>query len=666
MKKINRYSLVIICFFAFCVCSAQSQKSQTQEALATGQTFVKAETIKAIEANLIKALEAERNSQAVTNAMTKFWESAKGLNQEQVEALANRFVSATKTNLKKLSALSPSQLKNYAREVSGNIKIDANTLKQIVYGAGDKAGNATLKTLQEIDDVLAKTGKVSKDLLLKLQSEASGLDPNQARAFYDLLKDKVAGDWKDIKNLDKASDGIGKYVGTVVDGVFVLSDAYDIYYSDDEPEIKAINATGKIIDYGVSTGAGAASAALGGGLGPGLVIALTANRVSTLYTEIAMLQKEKEAAANAELNEKINNSILVRRQLVNISNLIKSGDLNKANFLLNKVRQFLVKHNFDNVEMLLQLHNELEQKAKEAERNEQINQLINTARYPYRDALNYYKKGLELNWAKKYAAEALNILQNGAKKYPEIKNLKAITITQQLIKAIDAKIAGAPRLSITSIKAPKKVYVGQAIEIYVAVQGGIPYYKTTGDIGGNISDDVVTVYWEAPEKPGKKHVNLKIQDCMGTVAAKSTDIEVVIPEEVGGFPYGEWSTMNVPQNTVEGDVLNFDSKAETDSYYKKKIAETISNPVFSSHPSKYVDDEVTMKFTPENYTFTKKNNLYIITPIVQNDKYRITYILRLTDHQNFEGKFIGSQEFKTSKGTFYWFNYMDIKGTKIK
>ncbi|WP_319500202.1 hypothetical protein [uncultured Draconibacterium sp.] len=666
MRILCHYSLIIVCLLSFSVCNAQKQKSQTEEAAATAQSFVKAETVKAIEANLIKALEAERNSAAVTNAMTKFWESAKGLNHKQVEALANRFVSASKTNLQKLSTLSTSQLKNYAREVSGSLKVDAKTLKQIVYGAGDKAGNATLKTLQEIDDVLARTGNMSKDLLLKLRSEASGLDPNQARAFYDLVKDKVSSDWKDIKNLDKATDGIGKYVGTVVDGVFVLSDAYDIYYSDDEPEVKAINATGKIIDYGVSTGAGAASAALGGGLGPGLVIAFTANRVSTLYTEIAMLEKEKEAAANAELNEKINNSILARRQLVNISHLIQSGNLNKANFLLNKLRQFIVGHNFDNVEMLLKLHNELEQRAKEAERNEKINQIINSARYPYRDALNYYTKGVELNQAKKYAAEALNILKNEAKTYPEIKELKAIQITQQLLKAINARITNASALSITSVSAPVKVYIGQAIEISVSVHGGIPYYKTIGELSGNISDDIVTVYWEAPEKPGKKRVNIKVQDCLGNTTSKSKEIEVVIKEDLGNFPYGEWSTMNVPQNTVEGDVLNFDTKSETDSYFKKKIAETLSNPVFSSHPSKYIEDEVTLKLTPENYSFTKKNNLFIITPKQKSDKYRITYIFRLIDDKNFEGKFIGSQEFTTSKGTFYWFNYMDLKGTKIK
>lgn len=666
MRILCQYSLFIMCLLSFSVCNAQKQKSQTEEAAATAQSFVKAETVKAIEANLIKALESERNSAAVTNAMTKFWESAKGLNQKQVEALADRFVSASKTNIQKLSTLSTSQLKNYAREVSGSLKVDAKTLKQIVYGAGDKAGNATLKTLQEIDDVLAKTGKVSKDLLLKLRSEASGLDPNQARAFYDLLKDKVSSDWKDIKNLDKATEGIGKYVGTVVDGVFVLSDAYDIYYSDDEPEVKAINATGKIIDYGVSTGAGAASAALGGGLGPGLVIAFTANRVSTLYTEIAMLEKEKEAAENAELNEKINNSILVRRQLVNISNLIQSGNLDKANFLLNKLRQFIIRHNFDNVEMLLQLHNELEQKLKEAERNEKINQIINTARYPYRDALNYYSKGVELNQAKRYATEALNILKNGAKTYPEIKDLKAIAITQQLIKAIEAKIANASALSIASVGAPEKVYTGQSIEIYISVKGGIPYYKAIGEIPGNISEDIVTMYWDAPTKPGKKRINFKIQDCLGNTTSITKEVEVVLKEDVGDFPYGTWRTMNVPQHTVKGDVLNFDTKAESDSYFEKKVAETLNNPVFSSHPSKYMDDNVEMELTPENYTFTKKNNLFVITPIQKNSKYQTVYIVRLIDNKTFEGKFIGSQEQTLSKGTFYWFNYMDLKGTKIK
>lgn len=531
MNIFNKYALITFGLLTFSCSDIIAQKSQVDETKETAKTFVKAETIKAIESKLIAALEAERKSQAVSKAMETFWDSAKNLSKEEVTALANRYTNASKSNLKKLAALSPKQLSSYARDIAGRVKLDPKILKQIIYQEGDRAGTAILQTLSAIESSLTETGKISAELLKKMRSEAAGLDPKQARAFYDLLKDNVSNDWADIKNLDKATDGIGKYVGTVVDGVFVLKDAYSIYYGDDEPEVKAINATEKIIDYGISTGAGAASTALGGGLGPGLVIAFTANRVSTLYTEIAMLQKEREAATDAEQYERLNNSMLVRRQLVNISNKIKSGDQNNANFLLHKIEQFLFNHKVDNLEKLFELHNELEQKSKSAERAVKINEVINTARFPYRDALNFYNKGVELNQAKRLAMEALEILKSNLKSYPEIGGLNAISISQQLIRQIDEKIAKAEPLIITGIKGPDRVYAGTNIDYHLTPKGGIPYYRAFGEISGNISDDEVTMYWEVPDKAGERKVTFSISDCMGKTATISKTIEVVMQDQ---------------------------------------------------------------------------------------------------------------------------------------
>ena len=520
--------LLLIGLFINNILFSQKSNSQLDEFKETGTAFLKAESVKAVEANLIKALGAERNSGAVTTAMKKFWESTKGLDKTKVQALAQRFSNASKSSIQHLVNMSPSQLSSYARDVTSNIKIDSKTLKNIIYGAGDKAGNATLQILAEMDNLIDETGTVSAELLKKMRSEAAGLDPKQASAFYNLLKGKLATDWKDLKNLDNTTDGLGKYVGTVVDGVFVLNDAYDIFYSDDEAELKAIKATGKIIDYGASTAAGAASTALGGGLGAGLVIAFTANRVSTLYTEIAMLQKEREAVKDALLNERINNGILVRRQLLNISNKIKSGELNNANSLLSKLEKFLITNNCENVEKLFELHSELEENSKMAERNQRINEVINEARRPYQKALNFYNKGVELNQAKIYASETLTILNNNLKTYPEIKGLTAISKTQQLINLIDQKIANATPISITGTNSPKRVYTGQSIDIKVFVNGGIPYYRATGDIYGNISDDkVVTMYWDAPTEIGKEKLTFNVIDCMGRTASFTVSIEVV-------------------------------------------------------------------------------------------------------------------------------------------
>lgn len=642
---------------------AQKPKTQLDEAKETATAFITVESVKAVEDGLVRALGAERNSNAVTAAMKKFWESAKGLDKQQANLLFQRFSNASKSNLKKLASLSPGQLGSYAREVTSNVKIDARTLKQIIYGAGDKAGNAALRTLSELDELIAETGTVSQELLRKLRDEASGLDPKRARALYDLLKKDVA----DIKNLSDTKNGLGKYVGTVVDGVFVLNDAVNIYYSDDEPEVKAINATSKIIDYSAGTGAGAASAALGGGLGAGLVIAFSANRVSTLYTEIAMLQKERRDAEDAEQNEKIDNEILVRRQLVNISNKIKSGQIENANFLLAKIQRFLINHNFQNTGKLLDLYNELEDKAKKAERNELINEVINEARYPYNEALSFYTRGVELNAAKMKAAEALTILKSNLKKYPEIGELTAISKTQQLIKAINEKIAHAPELVITSVNAPPRVYVGQFIDINLSVKGGIPYYRAVGNIMGNISDDVVTLYWEAPAKTGKKDLTFKISDCIGNVVSASKSIEVInkdMEEEgevVDDFPYGQWKVMIRPQGSVSGDAQLAASKAEAENILNKGLSSYLQKPSFATNTSNFANlgDNGIMEFPPKGkFTYKKEGDLFVLSNTGRG--YQLNFVVKLTSGKHFTGKMFAYSE--SPQG--YWVNIQDVIGTK--
>jgi tetratricopeptide (TPR) repeat protein len=665
IKILFLFSILLFSAFSY----AQKPKSQTQELKETTETFIKVEAIKAYETKLAKTLLVEANDPVVKNTMKKFWEAAKGLDKQQVNMLFQRFSNASKSSLKQLVNLSPGQLSSYVRDVTGNVNVDAKTLKQIIYGTGNKAGNATLKTLAEMDELIAKTGTVSRELLRKMQQEASGLDPKQARAFYDLLKNKLSSDWSDIVNVEDATKGPGQFIGTVVDGVFVLKDAYDIYNSDDDPEDKAIKATSKIIDYSAGTGAGAASAALGGGLGAGLIIAFSANRVSTLYTEIAMLQKERKAAEDAEQNERIDNEILVRRQFVNISNKIKSGQIDNANFLLAKIQRFLINHNFQNTEKLLELYHELEDKAKKAERNELINAVINQARYPYNTALNYYIKGVELNIAKTNAAEALNILKSNLKKYPEIGDLTAISKAQQLVKAINEKIANAPQLVITSVNAPGRVYVGQYIDINLSVKGGIPYYRAVGNIMGNTSDDVVTMYWEAPSKPGKQNLTFKISDCIGNVVSASKSIEVInkdMEEEgevVDDFPYGQWKVMIRPQGTISGDVQQANSKSEAETIIQKGMASYLNNPSFANNTAGFANlgDSGMMEFQKNGkFTYRKEKNLFILSNTGQG--YQLNFAVKLTDNNHFSGKMFAYSQ--SAQG--YWVNIQDVKGTKIK
>ena len=661
LKKLFLILLIICGKFSF----GQESGSQAEELKGTTVGFIKAETVKEVENNLVKALGAERNSRAISAAMKKMWESAKGLNQQQAKILFERFSNASRSSLREFAKMSPSRLGSYVRDVTHSVKLDSKTLKNIIYGAGDKAGSATLKLMNQIDHMLAETGTVSVELLKKMKSEASHLDPQRASAVYDLFKKKLSDDWSALKKLEDTKNGLGKYVGTVVDGVFVLNDAVNIYYSDDDPEVKGINATAKIIDYSASTGAGVASAALGGGLGPGLVIAFSANRLSTLYTEIAMLQKERKDAEDAVKNEKIDNGILVRRQLVNISKKIELGQLKNADFLIIKLQKFLLDNNVENGSKLMGLTKDLEEKSKVASRNEQINGILNKARSPYSKALYYYKRGVELNLAKIYASEAFAILSNNLRTYPEIGKLKAIPNTKRLIKEINNKIGNAQNMVITGINAPKKVYTGQFLEISVYVKGGIPYYHSAGPLPGNISDDnVVTFYWQAPSKPGKEILTFKIDDCMGRQASISRKIEVVekdkkIREDYSEFPYGVWELTVRPQGSVAGDYKMVNSKSEADNILNKSISKFLKNPDFSNNTSGFADMGE-WPLQEGKYNFKKDTGLFIITK--QANNYKVIIVVELESKKKFRGKMFAYQT--SSNGKFYNVNIQDIKGEK--
>ena len=547
MKKSNIQFLIIILTLLISSFSyAQKKptnkpKTQAQELYDAAELQTNLDAIKTIGTALTRGAMNKSNRAAVSKTTQEILKYSKNMSKSQMQKFLARLSKMSNSGITQLTKMSPRQLNSFVADAAGKLSKNTGVLKKIIAGAGEKAGNTALLAISKVDDIIANNGTVPKAVFAKLKEAASKLPPEKAKAYLDLLKKKFTSDWADIVNLEDASKGPGSLVGTVVDGVFVLNDAYDIYYGDDEPEIKAIKATSKMIDYGASTGAGIATAGLGAGelafsagLGAGVVVALSANRISTLYTEIAMLQKEREDAKNAEKNEKIDNGILVRRQLANINGKIKAGQISNAQYLLVKLEKFMLNNRIDNVEKLYDLHSELEEKADNAERNELINEIVNQAKRPFNKALNFYRRGVELKDAKIFAAEALNILKSNLRKYPEIGGLTAISKTEQLINAINEKIANATDLLITGNNLPKRVYAGQFIEIKVIVKGGIPYYRATGNISGNISDDeVVTMYWEAPSEPGIEHLTFTIRDCMGRIASVSASTEVVErPDEI--------------------------------------------------------------------------------------------------------------------------------------
>jgi len=517
--------LVLICSnFSY----ALKHETQLREAKKTGRAFFEAEAYKAVENKLIDAFKAERNSKMITKSMKKIWKTAKNLNKSQLKTFLARFSNITKSGIKKLSRLSSKELSGYINSVVDKTSLNANKLKQIISGAGDKAGKSAIKAIALIDDAIKNTGTVSKTLLKKIRDSVSKLNPKRAKAYLDLVKKRFLNEWKSISDLKPGSKGPGSIIGTVVDGVFVLNDAVSIYYSDDDPEEKAIRATAKIVEYGYSTGAGAASAALGGGLGPGLVIALSANRVATLYTEIMMLQRERKLAKDAEKEEKINNGILARRQFINISQKIKSGQFKNAKFLLSKMIRFLINNKFQNEKMLFKIQSNLEQKLKNAERVDIINKILNKARFPYKKAMKFYLDNRNLTYAKKLAFKAFKILNSEINTYPELETLKAIPNINKLIDAINMKIDNATDINIISVLGPKQVRAGEYEHYRIKIKGGIPDYEPV-DIEGYGNRTSVTVYWKAPEKPGKQKVSFTVKDDLGKLA--STTVSIIVKDE---------------------------------------------------------------------------------------------------------------------------------------
>jgi len=514
---------------------ANTPKTSNQEMNEVAVAYTESEVVKRIGTALTRAAMDKSNREAVSKTTQEIWKYSKDMSKDQMEKFLARLSKMSTAGINQLKKMSPRELNSFVAGAAGKLSKNAGVLKQIIAGAGDKAGNMALQTISQVDDIIANNGKVPKALYVKLKDAASKLPPEKAKAYLDLLKKKFSSDWADVVNLEDASKGPASLVGTVVDGVFVLNDAYDIYYSDDEPEVKGIKATGKMIDYGTSTYAGVAAAELGAGelafaagFGVGLTIALTANRVSTLYTEVRMLQKEREAVKDAEKNEKIDNEILVRRQLININGKIKAGKIDNAQFLLVKLQKFMLDNRIDNEKKLLALRDELEDKANHAERNQLINEIINKAKFPYNKALNFYQRGVELKDAKTFAAEAFSILKSNVKKYPEIAGLTAISKTEQLINAINEKIASAADFVITEVAAPEKVYVGQSIVIPAYVKGGIPYYNAYGATHSFFTDNTkINMNWDAPSEPGIEKFTIKLKDCMGSIASASVSIEVV-------------------------------------------------------------------------------------------------------------------------------------------
>lgn len=544
MRK-SMTNILIICILLWgSLACANKPLTQLQEVKKTTESYIEAETYKAVERELVQTLISEHHSQFITKAiknkaratMVKVSQAMAGMSSSQRVKFLKKLAHSSKDGFKKLAKMSKGSVSHYLNAVKNTKSL--KSLKELVAGNGDKAGSWVLKKVADMDSLIARGGKVSKNTLKRLMQGAKELPPKRAKAFLDMISKKMTTDWSGIA---KGGNAAASLVGTVVDGVFVLNDAYNIYYLDD-PEEKAIQATGKIIEYGSATATtvvsgtvtGATTTALGGFL-PGLVIALSANRVGTLYNEIMMLQKEREDTKSTLRNEKIDNGILVRRQLIKANHLIEKGELRKAEHLLYQVHKWSNFKSIENASKLSELRRSLEKNIKTYKRKAEINSIINRARFPYREAGNLYHDGRELTFALKQAKKSRSILEENIAKYPEIRELKALGYIEKLIVAINAKMANVKPLQIVSVTGPKQVVSGEIVHYSLEVIGGIPDYNPV-KIEGYGTKNYVTLYWQAPQKLGKKIVQLTVQDSIGSKASISVKIEVIAKEkEVKGI-----------------------------------------------------------------------------------------------------------------------------------
>lgn len=278
-----------------------------------------------------------------------------------------------------------------------------------------------------------------------------------------------------------------------------------------------------MVAVGAAQGAGAT--ALSSFL-PGLVVALSANRVATLYSEMMLLQRDRANARSAEERTRLDLAILVRRQLLKINILIQQGELSKAEFFLIKTERYLHKHRVHAQAKLFDLLNNLKAKLKSAERIKKINQIINQARYPYKKALTFYKQKRELKYAQQQAQKALNILQKGAKQYAEIKKTKALAHSKKLLAAIKTAMGKVESLKVASIQGSKRVGAGSTAYFTIKLKGGVPDYQLVNLEGYGDSDSVM-IAWDAPEKAGKYTIKARIKDDLGKQISAKFKVAVV-------------------------------------------------------------------------------------------------------------------------------------------
>lgn len=425
-------------------------------------------------------------------------------------------------------------------------------LKKLVAYSGDAlddAGVRALDLLNRVEDAITATGKVPAHLANDLKTALQQLSPEQIRAARKLLSEK--GTKAAVKDYLVKNPGV---IGTFVDGVFVLAFDVPALLALNDAEEAAASATGTGFGFAAQTAGTAATAALGGGFLPGLVVSWSSSQVKELVTEMIMLQYDRANAAMKEQWADMELRMNAIRGMLKVDELLKAGKTEAAGDYLAKVERYAVEHSFPN-EGIFEKIQDLKSVVAKAEERRAANQVIARARVPYMYGFRLASQGRNLTMARAYVEEALAVLTEAQGSHPELED--RVRQVQGLIAQIDRMIAEAPPLGQATVSGPDSVAPGEVVHFEVSLTGGIPDYRPL-DMGGYGLSTGAVFYWQAPAEPGEKTVSFRVKDDKGQIGEVVKSVEVLAVNEE---PANE-----APPNEEDAKFLHLGQAGRTDIF----------------------------------------------------------------------------------------------------
>lgn len=551
-------------------------------------------------------------------AALEYWKG----NKDGLKEFADRLGKLAGSNREELlDMIRSKKLREFAavaldESASGAFRgVGPDGLKKLVAYSGDaldEAGVRALDLLNRVEEAITATGKVPGQLADDLKAALRQLSPEQARAARKLLAEKGAK--AAVKDYLVKNPGV---IGTFVDGVFVLAFDVPALVALDDAEEAAASATGTGFGFAAQTAGTAATAALGGGFLPGLVVSWSSAQVKELVTEMIMLQYDRANAAMKEKWADMELRMNAIRGMLKVDELLKAGKTQAAGDYLAKVERYAVEHSFPN-EGIFEKIKDLKGVVAKAEERRAANQIIARARVPYMAGYRLASQGRNLNQARADVQEALSVLQEGQAAYPELAD--RVAQVQALLENIDRMIAQAPPLGQPTVTGPDSVAPGEIAHFEVSLTGGIPDYRPVDMNGLGLSSGAV-FYWEAPTEPGVKTVTFRIRDDAGKTAEAVKEVEVVgevAASGQSGEMTGEvWEVMkDTPMLSI-----TFESSASSYGTTRKTIQAEVAPGTDMSFPVSYnesgskVEGTGRLQFASDGQTITQLSlDLDVVSP----------------------------------------------------